>query len=40
MRTLQLEFYKIKRRKVWLSMFAMLGVQLLWGLWAMRNPKD
>lgn len=21
-------------------MFAMLGVQLLWGLWAMRNPKD
>lgn len=40
MRTLQLEFYKIRRRKVWLSMFAMLGVQLLWGLWAMRNPKD
>lgn len=40
MRTLQLEFYKIRRRKVWLSMFAMLGVQLLWGLWAMRSPKD
>lgn len=40
MKTLQLEFYKIKRRKVWLTMFAMLSVQLLWGLWALRNPKD
>lgn len=40
MKTLQLEFYKIKRRKVWLTMFALLAVQLLWGLWAFRNPKD
>ncbi|MDE6388107.1 MAG: ABC transporter permease [Lachnospiraceae bacterium] len=40
MKTLQLEFYKIKRRKVWLTMFALLSVQLLWGLWAFRNPKD
>lgn len=40
MKTLQLEFYKIKRRKVWFSMFAMLAVQLLWGMWSMRNPKD
>lgn len=40
MKTLQLEFYKIKRRNVWLSMFAMLGIQLSWGLWAMRDPKD
>lgn len=40
MKTLQLEFYKIKRRKVWLTMFAMLSVQLLWGLWALRDPKD
>ncbi len=40
MKTLQLEFYKIKRRKVWLTMFALLFVQLLWGLWAFRNPKD
>lgn len=40
MKTLQLEFYKIKRRKVWLTAFAMLGVQLLWGLWSMRDPKD
>ena len=39
MKTLQLEFYKIKRRKVWLTMFALLSVQLLWGLWAFRNPK-
>lgn len=40
MKTLQLEFYKIRRRKVWFSMFAMLAVQLLWGMWSMRNPKD
>ncbi|MCM1268479.1 MAG: ABC transporter permease [Bacteroidales bacterium] len=40
MKTLQLEFYKIRRRRVWLSMFAMLGVQILWGMWSMRNPKD
>lgn len=40
MKTLQLEFYKIKRRKVWLTMFALLSVQLLWGLWSMRDPKD
>ena len=32
MKTLQLEFYKIKRRKVWLSMFGLLSVQLLWGV--------
>ena len=40
MKTLQLEFYKMKRRKVWLTMFALLSVQLLWGMWALRNPKD
>lgn len=40
MKTLQLEFYKIKRRKVWLTVFAMLSVQLLWGLWAFRDPSD
>lgn len=40
MKTLRLEFYKIRRRRVWLTMFAMLSVQLLWGLWALRNPKD
>lgn len=40
MKTLYLEFYKIKRRKVMLTMLAFLCVQFLWGLWAMRNPKD
>lgn len=40
MKTLRLEFYKLKRRKVWLTMFALLSVQLLWGLWALRAPKD
>ena len=40
MKTLQLEFYKIKRRKVMLTMLAFLCVQFLWGLWAFRNPKD
>ncbi len=40
MKTLKLEFYKIKRRKVWLTMLALLSVQLLWGLWAFRDPKE
>ena len=40
MKTLRLEFYKTKRRKVWLTMFALLSVQLLWGLWSMSNPKE
>ena len=40
MKTLKLEFYKIRRRKVFLTMLAFLGVQFLWGLWAFRNPKD
>lgn len=40
MKTLRLEFYKTKRRKVWLTMFALLSVQLLWGLWSMRDPKE
>lgn len=38
MKTLQLEFYKIKRRKIGLTMTAFLAAQLLWGLWALRNP--
>ncbi len=33
MKTLQLEFYKMKRRKVWLTMFALLSVQLLLDSW-------
>ena len=40
MKTLRLEFYKIKRRKVWLTMFALLSVQLMWGLWSMRDPRE
>lgn len=40
MKTLQLEFYKIRRRKVWLTMFALLSVQLMWGLWSMRDPRE
>lgn len=38
MKTLQLEFYKLKRRKVLLTMAAFLAAQFLWGLWALRNP--
>ncbi|MCM1121959.1 MAG: ABC transporter permease [Eubacterium sp.] len=40
MKALKLEFYKIKRRKVWLTMFALLSLQLMWGLWALSDPKD
>lgn len=38
MKTLGLEFYKIKRRKVGLTMAAFLAAQFLWGLWALRSP--
>lgn len=38
MRTLQLEFYKIRRRKVGLTMAAFLAAQFLWGLWAFHDP--
>ena len=38
MKTLMLEFYKIKRRKVGLTMAAFLAAQFLWGLWALRSP--
>lgn len=40
MKMLKLEFYKIKRRKVLLTMAAFLAVQFLWGLWALRNPSS
>lgn len=38
MRTLLLEFYKIKRRKIGLTITAFLAVQFLWGLWAFHDP--
>ena len=40
MKTLQLEFYKIKRRKIGLTMAAFLAVQFLWGLWAFHDPSE
>ena len=38
MKTLMLEFYKIKRRKIGLTMAAYLIAQFLWGLWALHDP--
>ncbi|MCI1966443.1 MAG: ABC transporter permease [Oscillospiraceae bacterium] len=34
---LAVEFRKIRRRKVWLIVAALIFVQLLWSLWAFRN---
>ncbi|WNX82996.1 ABC transporter permease [Agathobaculum sp. NTUH-O15-33] len=34
MKVLQMEFYKLKRRKIWLAPLLMLTAQLLWGLWS------
>ncbi len=31
------EFHKIRRRKVWLIVAALIFVQLLWAIWAFRN---
>ena len=38
MKILMLEFYKIKRRKIGLTMAAYLIAQFLWGLWALHDP--
>lgn len=34
MKTLSLEFYKIRRRYIWWVIAALLAVQVLWALWA------
>lgn len=34
MRILQTEFYKLRRRKIWLAPLCMLAAQLLWGFWS------
>lgn len=38
--TLRTEFKKIKRRKIGLTMFALMGVQFVWILWATKNPNE
>lgn len=37
MKELAMEFRKIKRRKLWLTVAVMLGAQCLWGFWSFRN---
>lgn len=37
MKGILLEFYKIRRRKIWVIILVLLGVQCLWGLWAFRD---
>lgn len=39
MHTVTLEFYKVRRRKVWLILLALLGVQFLWSLIAYFRMK-
>lgn len=38
--TLQMEWKKIKRKKVGLTMCALMGIQFAWLFWAARNPSD
>ncbi|MBO5472912.1 MAG: ABC transporter permease [Lachnospiraceae bacterium] len=40
MKTLKMEFYKIKRRKTGLTLGAMTAVQFLWCVWAFRGPDE
>lgn len=40
MKTLKMEFYKIKRRKIGLTMCALMAVQFLWLIWVFRNPSE
>lgn len=38
--TLKTEFQKIKRRKIGLTMLALMGMQFVWILWATKNPNE
>lgn len=40
MKTLKMEFYKIKRRRIGLTMCALMAVQFLWCIWAFRDPNE
>jgi hypothetical protein len=35
-----MEFYKIKRRRIGLTMCAMMMIQFLWCVWSFRNPTE
>jgi hypothetical protein len=37
MQALAMEFYKTRRRGVWLIIAALIGVQLVWALWSLKN---
>ena len=37
MKAVFLEFYKIRKRKIWVTVAALLLVQCLWGMWSFRN---
>ncbi|NNJ30289.1 ABC transporter permease [Lacrimispora defluvii] len=37
MKGILLEFYKIRKRKIWVIILVLLGVQCLWGMWAFRD---
>ncbi len=38
--TLQMEFKKIRRKKIGLTMCALIGIQFTWLLWATNNPSE
>lgn len=38
--TLQMEWKKIKRKKIGLTMCALMGIQFAWLFWASRNPSE
>lgn len=40
MRALALEFYKCRRRWVWLAPLIMLAAQMMWGLWSFRDMSE
>lgn len=38
--TLKMEFRKLKRKKIGLTMAALMGIQFLWFLWGTRDPSE
>lgn len=40
MKAFIMEFHKIRRRKIWIVVAALIAVQLMWALWAFRNMDE
>ena len=40
MKALKMEFFKCRRRRIWLPLLVMLAAQLAWGLYSLRALSE